>query len=73
MSENDRSDTELLYIAGGMALMVFGAGLIMSSPAIRKTLLSGLGAASGGGEGGFAGGINAVLPDVERYLKIRAM
>lgn len=72
MSENDRLNQDALYLAGGVALMVFGAGLIMASPAIRKTVLAGLASAAGGEEGeGLS--VNAVLPDVERYLRIRAM
>lgn len=73
MSENDRSNQEMLFVAGGVALMVFGAGLIMACPAIRKTLLAGLSSAAGGAEGEAGLPVSAILPDVERYLRIRSM
>ena len=48
---------------GGVALMVFGAGLILSNPFVRRYL-------SQIGVGNLA---QAAMPDVERYLKLRAM
>jgi hypothetical protein len=57
------SDKETLYMLGGVALVVFGAGLILSNPSIRRYL-------SQLGIGSLA---QATMPDVERYLKLRAM
>ncbi len=57
------SDKDTLYMLGGVALMVFGAGLILSNPAIRRYV-------SQFGVGNLA---TTVLPDVERYFKLRAM
>jgi len=57
------SDKDTLYMLGGVALIVFGAGLILSNPFIRRYL-------SQLGVGGLA---QAAIPDVERYLKLRAM
>jgi hypothetical protein len=57
------SEKDTLYMLSGVALMIFGAGLILSNPLIRR-YLSQLGA------GNFA---QAALPDLERYLKLRAM
>lgn len=54
---------ETFYMLGGVALMVFGAGLILSNPSIRRYL-------SQFGVGNFA---TAVLPDVQRYFRLRAM
>ena len=54
---------ETLYMLGGVALMVFGAGLVLSNPSIRRYM-------SGLGVGNIA---QAVMPDVERYFKLRAM
>ena len=54
---------DTLYMLGGVALMVFGAGLVLSNPAIRRYM-------SGLGVGNIA---QAVMPDVERYFKLRAM
>ena len=54
---------DTLYMLGGVALVVFGAGLILSNPYIRRYL-------SQIGIGNLA---QAAMPDVERYLKLRAM
>jgi len=57
------SDKNTLYMLGGLALVVFGAGLILSNPFIRRYM-------SRIGVGNLA---QAVMPDVERYLKLRSM
>ena len=54
---------DTLYMLGGVALMVFGAGLVLSNPAIRRYM-------SQLGVGNIA---SAVMPDVERYFRLRAM
>lgn len=64
-SENNDSeearDTMLLF--GGVSLMLLGAGLVLTSPLVRKYL----------------GGINVgkllqtAAPDLERYLKLKSM
>lgn len=58
---NDTRDT--LFLVGGAALIIFGAGLILATPVVRRQL-------SGAGIGGLLG---AALPDFQRYLKLRAM
>ena len=58
---SDSKDT--LYMLGGVALMVFGAGLVLSNPAIRRYM-------SQLSVGNLA---SAVMPDVERYFRLRAM
>jgi hypothetical protein len=57
------SDKETLYMLGGVALVVFGTGLILSNPFVRRYM-------SQLGVGNLA---QTVMPDVERYLKLRAM
>ena len=61
--ELNGTDKETLYMLGGVALVIFGAGLVLSNPAIRRYM-------SGLGVGNLA---QAVMPDVERYFKLRAM
>ena len=58
---SDGKDT--LYMLGGVALMVFGAGLVLSNPYVRRYM-------SQLGVGNLA---QAVMPDVERYFRLRAM
>ena len=57
------SDKDTLYMLGGLAMMVFGAGLILTNPFVRR-YTSQLSA------GGLLG---AALPDVERYFRLRSM
>lgn len=60
---NGLSDKDTLFMLSGVALIVFGAGLILSNP-IAKRYLSQIGI------GDLA---QAALPDLDRYLKLRAM
>jgi hypothetical protein len=57
------SDKDTLYMMSGIAMVVFGAGLILSNPFIRRYM-------SQAGIGNLA---QTVMPDVERYFKLRAM
>jgi len=57
------TDKDTLYMLGGVALMIFGAGLILSNPFVRRYM-------SQLGVGNLA---QAAMPDIERYLKLRAM
>ena len=57
------SDRDTLLMLSGIALMVFGAGLILSNPVAQKYL-------SRMGVSNLAQG---ALPDLERYLRLRAM
>lgn len=57
------TDKETLYMLGGVAMIVFGAGLILSNPFIRRYM-------SQVGIGNLA---QVAMPDVQRYLKMRAM
>jgi hypothetical protein len=59
-AENSR---DTLMMLSGVALIVFGAGLILANPYIRRYM-------SQMGVGNLA---QTVMPDVERYLKLRAM
>jgi hypothetical protein len=69
MQEHDSSEVrDAILIAGGIALVVLGAGFVLAHPGIRRMLLAGT--APLGSLGNSVGG---VLPDVERYLKLKAM
>ena len=61
-SENG-TDKDTLYMLSGVALIVFGAGLILSNPLIRRYL----------GQVGIGNLAQAALPDLDRYLKLRSM
>jgi hypothetical protein len=57
------TDRETLYMLGGVALIVFGAGLVLSNPVVRRYL----------GQLGIGSLAETALPDLERYLKLRSM
>lgn len=54
---------DTLCMLGGVALIVFGAGLVLSNPSVRRYV-------SSFGVGNLA---TAVIPDVERYFRLRSM
>ena len=62
-ASNSGSDKDTLYMLGGAALIVFGTGLILSNPLVRRYL----------GQLGVGNLMQAALPDVDRYLKLRNM
>ena len=57
------TDKDTLYMLGGAALIMFGTGLILSNPIVRRYL----------GQLGVGNLMQAALPDVDRYLKLRNM
>jgi len=57
------TDKDTLYMLAGVALIVFGAGLILSNPLVRRYL----------GQVGVGNLVTGALPDLDRYLKLRSM
>ncbi len=57
------SDNDTLLLFGGAACLLLGAGLILSSSLTRRYL----------GDVNAGGLLQAAVPDVQRYLKLRAM
>jgi len=60
---DDGKDT--LFMMGGLALVIFGAGLILSNPIVRRYM----GQARIGG----LSLLGAAVPDFEKYIKLRNM
>ena len=60
---NSVNDKETLYMLTGVAFIVFGAGLILSNPLVRRYL----------GQVGIGNLAQAALPDLDRYLRLRSM
>ena len=73
--ENTGSDEskDMLYLVGGFALLVAGAGLIMAHPEIRRQVREGISKVLPGVQDSFNLGLTTVVPDFQRYLKIRSM
>ena len=60
---NGGTDKETLYMLGGVALVIFGAGLVLSNPTVRRYL----------GQIGIGNIASAAIPDIERYFRLRSM
>jgi len=61
--EAEARDT--LFMMAGVSLVIFGAGLILANPIVRRLM----------GQAGL-GGMNllqAAVPDLEKYMKLRNM
>ena len=65
-ASDDKEVRDSLILFGGLSLMLFGAGLVITNPTVRRYL----GQASIGGVGDL---VQMALPDLERYLKLRSM
>lgn len=68
MAENNNHsdssfDRDTLFMLSGVAFIVFGAGLILSNPLVRRYM----------GQMGIGNLAQAALPDLDRYLRLRAM
>ena len=72
-NNNGSSDKDMLYLMGGAALMLLGAGLIMSHPGIRKTVTAGLASVMPDLQGKFMPNFDVVSSDIQRYLKLKSM
>jgi hypothetical protein len=57
------TEKDTLLMLSGVALVVFGAGLILTNPIVRRYM----------GQLGVGDLANLALPDLDRYLKLRAM
>src|SRR5579872_7075443 len=65
-AENENSESvnkDTLFLLGGVALCVFGAGLVLTNPAVRRYLE----------QFGLGNVMQGSMPDIERYFRIRAM
>ncbi|HXN97783.1 MAG TPA: hypothetical protein VN881_01845 [Candidatus Acidoferrales bacterium] len=60
--EQDKSKDTLLML-GGVALVVVGAGLILTSPVAKRYM----------GQLGIGNLATELVPDIERYFKLRDM
>jgi len=70
---DSRESKDMLYLVGGVALLVAGAGLLMAHPEVRKRLQAGLDQLRAGVQDNFNLGLTNVVPDLQRYMKIRSM
>jgi hypothetical protein len=72
-SLEDMDARDVLYVAGGMALLVMGVGMVMTHRQVRKTVMEGVSRFSPDLAESLKSGVAGLMPDVERYLKVRSM
>jgi len=74
MANNGSDESkDILYLVGGLAFLIAGAGLIMAHPEVRKQVRAGLDRVLPGMQDNFNLGLTTVVPDFQRYMKIRSM
>jgi hypothetical protein len=64
---------DMLYLVGGLALLIAGAGLIMAHPEVRRQVRARLDNFLPGVQDNLSHGLTTVVPDLQRYMKIRSM
>jgi hypothetical protein len=74
MEKNGSDESkDMLYLVGGLALLVAGAGLIMAHPEVRRQVRASVDRLLPGVQDNFNLGLTTVVPDFQRYMKIRSM
>jgi hypothetical protein len=71
--DNGSDNKDALYLMGGLALMVLGAGLVLTHPGVRKAVSAGLSGVLPDLQGRFLPDLTGLGPDVQRYMKLRSM
>ncbi len=74
MGQNNNDDSkDMLYLMGGAALMILGAGLIMTNKSVRNAVTAGASSIIPDLQGKMGFDISAIGEDVQRYMKLRSM
>ena len=74
MANNGSDESrDMLYLVSGLAFLIAGAGLIMAHPDVRKQVRAGLDRVLPGVQDNFNLGLTTVVPDFQRYMKLRSM
>ena len=77
MADNgSNGSNDMVYLVAGAALLVAGVGLILAHPGIRqqaRELASRVLPPDLLEPGNIAGGLSTIMPDFERYMKLRSM
>ena len=75
-ANGSNGSNEMVFLVAGVAFLVAGAGLILAHPGIRQQAREALGRVLPPDllePGNIAGGLSTIVPDFERYMKIRGM
>ncbi len=63
MENGNSNERDTLVMLGGVALVVVGTGLILSNPVVKRYMA----------QMGLGNVLGNIIPDVERYFKLRSM
>ncbi len=72
-NKNGNADRDVLYLMGGLALIVLGAGLVISHPAVRNAVSGAVSSVLPDMQGKFGLDISGVGTDLQRYMRLRSM
>lgn len=73
INKGSSDNNETLYLMGGAALMVLGAGLLLSNSTVRNTVTAGLSSFLPELQEKFGLNFADVGADLKRYMKMRSM
>lgn len=73
INRGSSDDNETLYLIGGAALMVLGAGLLLSNSMVRNTVSAGLASVLPELQEKIGFNLADVGSDLKRYMKLRSM
>ena len=74
MENNGSKDSkDMLYLVGGVALLIAGAGLIMAHPKVRQQIRANLDRVLPNLPESLSSGLSTLVPDFQRYMKLRSM
>lgn len=71
--DNDSDNKDTLYLMGGLALMVLGAGLIMTNKSVRSAVTAGVSSVLPEVQGKLGLDLSGIGDDVQRYMKLKSM
>ncbi len=69
----DTEGRDIMLLAGGASLMILGAGLVLAHPELRRSAKAMFAALMPDLQEPLKQGVRGVLPDIERYLRLRGM
>jgi hypothetical protein len=72
-NNNSSEGRDILYLMGGLSLMILGAGLVLSNPTVRKTVSTGLSLVLPDLQGKLVPDMSSLGSDIQRYVKLRSM
>jgi hypothetical protein len=70
---NNSEVRDALLLAAGLSMVVLGTGIILSNPRVRQAVVATLTPLLPELKGPLSQGIAGIMPDFERYIKMKGM